>query len=64
MFGVVGLVKAEDFTNFLDLQSVTELGFIHIKKLMLLWLTGTDGETVFTISAMMKYVAVANKMHE
>lgn len=32
MFGVVGLVKAEDFTNFLDLQSVTELGFIHIKN--------------------------------
>lgn len=31
MFGEVALVK-EIFTNLLDLQSVIELGFIHMKN--------------------------------
>lgn len=32
MFGVVALVKAENFTNLLDLQSVIEHEFIHMKN--------------------------------
>lgn len=32
MFGIVALLKAENFTNFLDLRSVIELGFIHMKN--------------------------------
>lgn len=32
MLGVVALVKAENFTNFLDRQIVIEFGFIHMKN--------------------------------
>lgn len=32
MFGVVALVKAENSTNLLDLQSVKKLRFVYIKS--------------------------------
>lgn len=55
-----GISKSREFYKLSGSSKCYRTCVCSYEKLVLLWLTGTDGETAFTISAPMEYFMVAH----